>query len=129
MGERKLDAKTSPEAIQTILLDEIAGKLGVMIERMQEAEAGGMLHPMTLVVTNALLEYICSPAWYSFTMINGGPNAVYVDVNRDSNAQSLGTPLNNGETAAVNYNKPKIGTLYLRCQPAQTATVRLFATW
>lgn len=129
MGKREVDAKASPEAVNIILLDEIAGKLGIMLDRMQEAEQGGMLHPMTLAVTNVLQEWICSPHWYSVTVINDGPNPVYIDVNREANAQNLTTPLNITENIVVNYNKPKIEYLYLRCQPAQTATVRMFATW
>jgi len=129
MSKREIDAKVSPSVIQTILLDEIAGKLGVMLDRMQEAEQGGMLHPMTRTVTNVLQEWICTPHWYSVTIINDGPNPVYVDVNRQDNAINLVTPLNITENVVINYNKPKIETLYLRCQPAQTATVRMFATW
>lgn len=129
MSKREVDAKVSPEAVQTILLDEIAGKLGVMLDRMVEAEQGGMLHPMTLAATNVLQEWICSPHWYSVTIINDGPNPVYVDVNREANALNLTTPLNITENIVVNYNKPKIEYLYLRCQPLQAATVRLFATW
>lgn len=130
MAERKVDAKASPEVVQTILLDEIAGKLGVMLDRMQEAEQGGMLHPMTLAATNVLQEWVCSPHWYSVTIINDGPvNPVYIDVNREANAVNLNTPLNVTENVVINYNKPKIERIYLRCQPAQTAAVRLFATW
>lgn len=129
MSKREVDAKVSPSVVQTILLDEIAGKLGVMLDRMQEAEQGGMLHPMTLAVTNVLQEWICSPNWYSVTIINDGPNPVYIDVNREANAQNLTTPLNITENVVINYNKPRIETLYLRCQPLQTAGVRLFATW
>lgn len=130
MGKREVDAKASPEAVNIILLDEIAGKLGVMLERQMEAEQGGMLHPMTLAVTNVLQEWICSPHWYSVTVINDGPvNPVYIDVNREANAVNLGTPLNLAENVVINYNKPKIERIYLRCLPAQTAAVRLFATW
>lgn len=129
MAQRKVDAKTSPEAVTVILLDEIAGKLGVMLERMLESEQGGMLSPMTLAVTNLLQEWVCSPHWYSVTVINDGPNPVYVDVNRDANAVNLNTPLNNGENVVVNYNKPKIEKIFLRCLPLQTATIRMFATW
>ena len=89
-----------------------------------------MLHPMTLNATNALQEWICSPKWYSVTVINDGPvNPVYIDVNREANAVNLNTPLNVTENVVINYNKPKIERIYLRCQPLQTAAVRLFATW
>ena len=129
MSKREVDAKASPEVMTVILLDELAGKMGKMLQVMQESEAGGMLHPMTLTVTNALQEWTCTPHWYSFTLINGGPNAVYVDVNRDDNAVNLNTPLNNGENMVINYNKPKIEKIFLRCLPAQTAAIRIFATW
>lgn len=131
MGEdkRKIDAKISPSAVQTILLDEIAGKLGAMLDRMQESEQGGMLQPQTLVITNILQEWICTPHWYSVTIINDGPNPVYVDVNRDANAVNLITPLNITENVVINFNKSRIEKVFLRCLPAQTAVIRMFATW
>jgi len=100
-----------------------------MLDRMQEAEQGGMLTPMTLTVTNVLQEWICAPHWYSVTIINNGPNPVYIDVNRDANAVNLNTPLNNTETVVINFNKSKIEKIFFRCLPAQTAAVRMFATW
>lgn len=127
---RKVDAKVSHDVVQTILLDEIAGKLGAMLDRMQEAEQGGMLSPLTLTATNVIQQWICSPHWYSVTIINDGPvNPVYIDVNRDTNAVNLGTPLNLAENVVINFNKPRIERLYFRCLPAQTATIRMFATW
>lgn len=130
MTEAKVEGKVSPEVYQAIILDEISGKLGRMLRVMQEAEQGGMLHSMTLAVTNVLQEWICTPRWYSVTIINDGPvNPVYIDVNRDANAVNLGTPLNVTENVVVNYNKPKIERIFFRCLPAQTAAVRMFATW
>lgn len=129
MAQRKVDAKTSPEAVTVILLDEIAGKLGVMLDRMQEAEQGGMLQSMTLTITNILQEWLCTPHWYSVTVINDGPNPVYVDVNRDANAVNLITLLKITENVVINFNKSKIEKIFLRCLPAQTAVIRMFATW
>lgn len=129
MAKREIDAKVSPEVVQTILLDEIAGKLGVMLDQMLEAEQSGMLHPMTLTATNAIQEWICTPRWYCVNIINDGPDPVYVDVNRDANAISLDTPLSLHENIQIVYNKPKIEKIFLRCQPAQNATIRMFATW
>lgn len=129
MAQRKIDAKISPDTVSIILLDEIAGKLGVMLDRMQEAEQGGMLQSMTLIITNVLQEWLCTPHWYSVTVINDGPNPVYIDVNRDANAVNLVTPLNVTENVVINFNKSRIEKIFLRCLPAQTATVRMFATW
>lgn len=129
MGQRKIDAKVTPEAYSAIMLTEIADKLGDMLTRMQESEMGGMLHPMTRTVTNVLQEWICTPHWYSVTIINNGPNPVYIDVNRDANAVNLNTPLNITENIVINFNKPKIEKIFFRCLPAQTAAIRLFATW
>lgn len=129
MTEVKVEGKVTPEVLQTVYLDEIAGRLAEMTRRMMEAEAQGIIYPLNLPVTGVIQEIRCNPFWYSFTVFNDGPNPVYVDVNKDQNARLLVAPLNMGENLAVNFDKPRVKFLYAACAVGQTANIRIFATW
>jgi len=129
MAKAKVNGKVSPEAMQIILLDEIAGRLADLKKHMEWAQQGGMIHPLSETITAAMYERTCSPPWYSATIFNDGPNPVYPDVNRDNNARNLITPLNMGDQMTMDFEQPKIKVLFMRCAVGQTANIRLFGTW
>lgn len=126
--------KVRPDVLMLTILDDIRYEL-VQNRRaleafkplMEEAAPQGLVIPLNLAVTGAIQELRCSPVWYNCTILNDGPNSVYVDVNRDQNARLLTTPIHAGEHLDVNYEKMKITMLFLCCLAGQTANVRIFA--
>lgn len=121
-------AKVSPEVVQTILLDEISGRLADLKNSLPHAGSGTMV-PMTINVVSAIQELTCTPLWFGVTVLNDGPNPVFMDVNRTYNAVNFTTPLNPGEHLNFDYNQPVILRLYFQCLAAQSASVRLFARY
>lgn len=129
MARQKIDGKVTPEAAQLIMLDEIAGLLHDQLQRMEEAEAEGVIDQISLPITPAIYELIIKPPWYSFSLVNDGPAPVFIDVNRDMNAVNFNTPVNLNQTIVVNFEKPRIRTIYLATQPpAPLANVRIFGS-
>jgi hypothetical protein len=124
----KPSAKVSPEVVQTILLDEISGRLADLKNSLPHAGVGIMV-PMTITVISAIQELTCKPEWYGVTVFNDGPNPVYMDVNRTYNAVNFTTPLNPGEHLNFDYDQPVIVRLYFQCLAAQSTSVRLFARY
>jgi len=129
MDELKIEGKVTPEAAQFIMLDEIAGLLREQLDVMEEAEAEGLLDQIQLPVTPVIYELVISPPWYSFTIVNDGPNDVYMDVNRDMNARApFTTPIVPFQVLVVNFDKPKIRTIYLATIPPLLSAVRIYGT-
>lgn len=129
MSRDKPDAKVTPEALQVILLDEIASRIGELAKYQRQDDTEGRMVPITLPVTDVLVDFGCNPPWHSFQAVNDGPNEMFLDVNTSYNAVSLNTPLLPGETLLVDYHKPRITIIYRRCAIGQTATLRLFGVW
>ena len=124
----KPSAKVSPEVVQTILLDEISGRLADLKNSLPHAGAGIMV-PLTLPIVSALYELTCRPEWYGVSVFNDGPFPVYLDLNRTYNAVNFSTPLNPLEHLNFDYDQPVIVRLYFQCLPAQNTSVRLFARY
>ena len=129
MSKTKIEGKVTPEAAQLIMLDEIAGLLHDQLDRMEESEAEGLVDQISLPITPAIYELTVSPPWYSFSLVNDGPAAVFIDVNRNMNAVNFNTPVNPQQTLVVNFEKPRIRLIYLATQPpALLANVRIFGS-
>ena len=120
-------SKVTPEALQLIYLDEIAGLLNDQLERMEESEGSGLIDTVSVTVTSPIFE-LSVPDWYSFTIFNDGPNPVFVDVNVDYNVRSFDTPLNATEDLVVDFEKPKIKRVFLGVQAGNVAAVRIFGS-
>jgi len=62
--------------------------------------------------------------WFSFYMINDGPDPVYFAVNRRFLVRQV--PIKAGEDVTVDMESPKIRSVYLICDEGKKATVRIW---
>lgn len=131
-----LETKVSPEALQVMYLDEIAGKMDDLSNRMLEVGDSllaikalmpktpeGITANSSASATETLDSLAFSPAVFSCQINNDGPNPVFVDIN---NAPSGNAPLNAGDQIVFDMHAPKIGNLYYKCAAGQTASLRMF---
>jgi len=103
-----------------ILLDEISGKLTDM-------QAVGYVYPQTVSVTNERREI--SGQTFAVTIINDGPDAVYIWLNKDEQKRPWeeGEPgLAKNEKLEWEFRSRKPTTIYFICQPGQTASCRVW---
>ncbi len=63
--------------------------------------------------------------WFSFTLRNDGPNAVYFDINKNYLARKTSVQFN--EEITIDFGKNKIQKLNLYCDSGETASVRIYA--
>ncbi len=118
-------AKVSPEVLQLIYQDEIAGKIGDLLDLIKSERPQGLTpqHQLTIMT---YLEFMCSPPWFAFTLFNDGPDPVYMNVNRVTPINPVTPPLNKGESLTVDMKTAKIEKLFFQTVAGQTANIRLF---
>ena len=132
-----IETKVSPEALQVMYLDEIAGKMDDLAKRMLEVGDSlliikdmmpktpeGITENFSASATDILDNLSFSPAIFSCQINNDGPSPVFIDIN---SAPSGNAPLNAGEQIVFDMHAPKILYLYYRCAAGQTASLRIFA--
>ena len=120
--ERK---KVKPDVLQTALLDEIAERL-LHVERMlAEEKPEGVVEPIEPVSVTETLRRVKAPfkPWFSVSIVNDGPNDVYVIVNSEKSFEWHRVPV--GETYKVDMKRPAIKDVLLKCEPGETASVRV----
>ena len=122
-NEKRLD----PTILNTAILDEIADRLYHMEQYMGEERIEGVVDTReNIIVTEAGLSIIPPKAWFSFVLINDGPDSLSVIVNRD---RSIDTHLMySGETYAIDMHRARVTDLFLTCEHGDRATIRLVGT-
>ena len=123
MQRKDLNAKISPEAMQTILLDEISGRLADLnTEIRSQAPKGDFYSLPVLVGTDGQQVTI----FYSVTLYNDGNDDIYVlkDYNRSIDFSS-DAPLHKGESIAIDMKRQTTKNIWLKT-PNTTAFVRIF---
>ena len=136
LAERLSGGKVSPEAMQVMLLDEIAGRLGDVEQRLVEQNdriehirqempraADGYTDDMTIQVSDSVKPIPLSVPFSSCQFNNDGPSPVFIGVNKQP---GMVTPLNAGEQTSIDMREPKIKELYFVCAQGLTASVRVF---
>jgi hypothetical protein len=123
--ERKVEGKVTPEVLQTILLDEIAGRLAEIYESMQEERAEGVVEPIEPIsVTEEPRRVVALfKPWFDVTVVNDGPDDVWVMVNTEKSFEWHRVPKD--ETYKVDMKRGIIKDVLLKCEPSKTASVRL----
>lgn len=128
-----IDGKVSPEALQVMYLDEIAGKLSDAIERL--LEMGDQLDKMPKVPVGETEDFLfnatASEKQLTFTtpffaaqINNDGPNGAYFGINKNSSRQA---PLLAGEQIAIDLHDAKLKFISFVCDSGNTARLRIFA--
>jgi len=121
------DKRLNPEVMSLALLDEIAERLKAVQETLAEERAEGIIEPRgPLIVTDEGRSIIPPKTWFSFVLLNDGPNTLYVLVNRDKNIDRH--TMYNGESFRVDMHRARITDLFLRCDPGNRTTIRLVGT-
>ena len=119
--EKLKHMKVTPEVVQTIYLDEIAGRLADLMEELRLQRGEGIVEPYEIVVGPQGYLLDTNLPWISVSIFNDGPDEVRVGVNKD---WADGT-LKKGDKLDVNMGARVIDKIYLESEG--TATVRIFA--
>ena len=122
---QRLNGKVSPEVMQTIQLDEIAGRLADLTRLLEREEPSGDLVSGVVSITDVPLE-VNIGEWVRVTLFNnsGGSN-VYI-YNTRMPADTNDAYLAGGESISQNNSRQTRKRFYLVCAAAGTATVRWF---
>lgn len=80
-----------------------------------------ILEPLTINVTDKVLEVKSTEPWLGFSLFNDGPSPVYIMVNEEKADRQA--PLNQHEKLDINI---LTRVLYLVCDKGQTTTVRIY---
>jgi len=126
MVMRRLDAKVTPEVMQTMLLDEIAGRLRDMMEFQRDTVAEGGLDTPTMVITDEPTE-VKLGRWLSMTITNDGTADVYMFFQR-KRPGSLDSPIKSGETILIDQKRKVARPVYI-VTSSGSATIRLWVLY
>jgi len=117
-------AKVTPEVLQSILLDEMTGKLASILSMMEREEpiygVASVLVPVTAEPTEVNLGQ-----WVKATFYNDGAGNVYV-YNIRQVADTRDAYLAPGDSLPIDFRRRTIRRLYLVCAAGGTAKIRIF---
>lgn len=119
----RLDGKVTPEVLQTILLDEIAGRLRDIMEFQRDTVAEGGLDTPTITVTDEPTE-VKLGKWLSLTITNDGSADVYLFFQR-KRPGSLDSPIKSGDTIHIDQKRKVARPIYI-VTSSGSATIRLW---
>ena len=150
---KRIDTRVTPEALQVIYMDEIAGRLADLaelyesllktaeteVERLAEVRSKleevketlertiplGDTGDYKLSVTgdDTTILDLLRRPVSSFTLFNDGPGNVYVATNHGNVPNSA--PIKSGEQYSLNARARVIWRISLRCDSGESATVRI----
>jgi hypothetical protein len=118
------DGKVTPEVLQSILLDEVAGKLSDVIELLKQQIPSGHIVSSSVFVTDEPVE-VNLGLWVKTTLYNDGPDDIYVYNNRQF-PSTQDAALKMGDSLPVDKGRRTAERFYLVCASGGTATVRIF---
>lgn len=113
------------QILQTQLLYDIAGMIDELKTEFKATVPEGFVMNYELTVVNEYTIEARKP-FFSFTLINDGPDPVYYFVNKRLPAQ-VETPVLMGEHSDVDFRKGVVWKIILYCPPGDTASVRIKA--
>jgi len=117
-----------PNVLQAVVQLAILGQLARIRKSIEKEEFEGKKDSRTLAATDQLqwidlIDRFPNTPWATATFVNDGPvNRVYIAINDALDW----TPLNVGDRLPVDFTKAdkRIGLIYYRCDPGNTASVR-----
>lgn len=116
-----------PEVMQLALLDEIAGRLLTLEKHFASTEAEGVVEPIEpITVTSTAKQIRPTKPWFSVEIVNDGPDSVLAIINTLKSFDAH--DVKKDETYKVEMGKPIIKDVYMKCNPGETAIVRLVGT-
>jgi hypothetical protein len=106
-------------------LDEVAERLLAIQDLIREEHAEGIvesIEPLRVTETVRKVEAVYGN-WFSVTIVNDGPDDVYAIVNSRKSSAWHRVAVN--EPYKVDMGRGVIRDVLLRCEPGETASVRL----
>jgi hypothetical protein len=121
--QRRVDAKVTPEAMQTILLDEISGKLTDLWQKIDLQVPKGHVYsiPLALDTTSTKIVIMFSASIHNDI---GSADVYILDSDRDVNTGDV--PLKAGEMLDIALVERRATVYYVKTILG-VATVRIFA--
>lgn len=120
--QRKIDVKVTPEVYQSILLDEIAGRLADIHAELQAQVPEGHIYSQPLTVMTIPQKVVFM---YSATIYNDGADDLYI-LEENRSPASWDTPIKATESLVLDFKKRGQFTKWL-VTLSGTATVRILA--
>lgn len=119
--------KVPADVLQVALLDEIAERL-LSIEKLTKAtEPEGVVEPFEkMTITNQRFHLKLRKPLFSCSIINDGPDSVFVIVNVEKSLEEH--RILDHETYNVNFGRALITGVLFWCQPGETAAIRMVGT-
>ena len=126
MTERKFE-RLDPKAVQTMYLDEIAGRLADLNEIMKSLIPTGIVETQDLSVSGLNWQQVKPmKKWFSIALLNDAASADSIDVRINSKNADIHTIVANG-TYNIDMKSAKIETIYTRATNGLTAILHLSA--
>lgn len=120
--------KVTPEVVMIVYLDEIAGRIAQLNEKIDLLIPEGHIRGIVIPVTDAP-QRLGETDWYSADLFNDGEGDVYIFDEYELPRIGADAPLKKGESLKVDL-KAKTGTQkYIVCPSGQSASVRVFRKW
>ena len=116
--------KVTPEVFQSIMLDEIAGRLASIQDHMEKQVPAGFIVSTSVSVTDEPTE-VNLGVWNKATLFNDGPDDVYV-YNVRQLPDTIDAPLKKGDSLPIDKVERTTDRVYPVCLSGETATVRIF---
>lgn len=119
-------AQINPVAVQTILLDEIAGRLLDIHDMLKDMVADGVDDTFSIEASDEKIQVVSLQPWLSVSIFNDGPDGIYLLVNREER-KAYEPKLYAGENTSIDAKKHSIRQLFIFCDEGETASVRIRA--
>jgi hypothetical protein len=118
--------KVTPEAMMLIYLDEIAGRLGELQEKLIPT---GKMQALVLAVTDQP-QLIGGSDWMSATIRNDSEDYnIYLFDDFQFPRPGYDAPIKPGEALLVDFRSRTGGWKYIVCAAGETAAARIFRQW
>jgi len=119
--------KVSPEAYQSVMLDEIAGRLADIMEHLKETTPEGVDFPIEdiLVTGTSVVNFVKDYPYRKIRsldpVLNKGPNTAYIRVNEEAKE----IPVEDREDVPISRPKATIEYVTIRVASGESATIRM----
>lgn len=119
--------KITPEAHQSIMLDEIAGRLADLMDHIKETTPEGVDFPISdvlvtnITIINFVKEYPYRKIRSLDPIFNKGPNTAYIRINEETKE----IPVEDRESIRITRPKPTIEYITVRVATDESATIRM----
>lgn len=115
-------------AVLQFLMQSSATAQLVKLRKLEESKIPVGVYSLPLTVPDSpVTELSLSPPWISFSLIQGGPGALYLDVNKPRGPITSRAPILVGQPYSVDFGFPAINKLYLQAAPGTQAAIVIHA--